>query len=340
MTRTAAIVGVGVAASALVLAGCSDDGTTATPTPTPTPTTTPTVEPTPEPVWPFTGSPVGADGADAAAVPALVVKIDNSAAAEPQRGLAEADLVVEQLVEGGMTRLAAVYHSTLPEIVEPVRSVRGTDIGIVAPTEGALVASGGAGRVLDDMADAGLTLLTNDAGDPGFSRDDSREAPYNVVLDPSAARAAAIEAGLEAPTQPYLPWGSGPPDGAEPVTTVTATFSGAHSSRWTWSGEAWELDDDRAGDSPFAPTTLVILRVTTRDAGYRDPGGNPVPETVLEGSGEAIVVTEGGAVRGTWAKDSPAAALTLTTTDGEPMTVPPGRTWIELVPDDGSVELR
>lgn len=330
----AALVVAGVLVGALSLAGCSDGGAPSAP-----PSSPPTTESVPEVVWPFTGLPVDAADAESAALPALVVKIDNTAAAEPQMGLASADIVVEQLVEGGMTRLAAVYHSALPELIEPVRSVRGTDIGIVGPTGGALVGSGGAGRVLDDMAEAGLTVLTNDAGDPGFSRDDERSAPYNVVLGPAAARTAAVDAGLAAPAAPYLPWGALPEDGREQVATVTATFSGAHTSRWTWSDDAWALDGDLAGDAPFAPTTLVILRVATRDAGYTDPGGNPVPETVLDGTGDVIVVTGDGAVHGTWSKEAAADPLTLASADGAPLAVPPGRTWIELVPEDGSVEL-
>lgn len=323
---------MGVVAGAVLLGGCTGDDEG------PVPTTPPTTS-TPETVWPFTGQPVADGAAEDAALPALVVKIDNSFSAEPQRGLAEADIVVEQLVEGGLTRLAAIYHSTFPDLVEPVRSVRGTDIGIVTPTGGALVGSGGAGRVLDDMEDAGLTLLTSDAGDPGFSRDDSRPAPYNVVLDPAIARDAALDAGLSAAEQPYLPWGPAALEGGEPTSTVTATFSTAHTSRWRWSGDSWALDGDVAADAPFAPTTLLILRVTTRDAGYTDPGGNPVPETVLEGTGEAMIVTGEGAVRGTWSKDTAADPLALSTVEGEPMTVPPGRTWIELVPEDGSVAL-
>lgn len=39
--------------------------------------------------------------------PAFLVKIENTAAGAPQYGLSEADMVVEELVEGGLTRLAA-----------------------------------------------------------------------------------------------------------------------------------------------------------------------------------------------------------------------------------------
>jgi hypothetical protein len=76
-----------------------------------------------------------------------------------------------------------------------------------------------------------------------------------------------------------------------------------------------------------------VLRVAVGDAGYTDPAGNPVPETKLEGTGQALIFHDGRLVRGQWKKDSLGAALTLSTEAGE-LTVPAGHTWIELVPVD------
>ena len=65
----------------------------------------------------------------------MVAKIDNTYASAPQIGLGEADMVVEELVEGGLTRLAAFYYSEIPGDVGPVRSMRASDIGIVSPVK-------------------------------------------------------------------------------------------------------------------------------------------------------------------------------------------------------------
>ena len=59
--------------------------------------------------------------------PVVAVKIENTAAARPQVGLGQADIVFVQEVEGAQTRLVAVYHSQLPTRVGPVRSARTTD---------------------------------------------------------------------------------------------------------------------------------------------------------------------------------------------------------------------
>ncbi len=54
--------------------------------------------------------------------PPLSAKIDNHPSARPQVGLDEADIVFEELVEGGLTRYVAVWHSSLPAEIGPVRS--------------------------------------------------------------------------------------------------------------------------------------------------------------------------------------------------------------------------
>ncbi|HEX6327558.1 MAG TPA: DUF3048 domain-containing protein [Jiangellaceae bacterium] len=327
LVTLAALLGVAV--------GCGGEPEaqpSASPTPTAAePTTRPT--PTPEPTWPLTGLPAPAGPAQR---PVLVVKVDNTTSARPQIGLSAADIVVEELVEGGLTRLAAMYHSTLPDAVAPVRSVRTSDIGIVLPTGGALVASGGAQRVLQAMDEAGVTVVTE--GSAGFSRAGGRPSLYSVTVE---LEELLTEVGdLESPDVPYLPW-AGPndePPAGEQAAAVRAQFSGGRTSVWDWTDGGWHLRDDLAAENDeFVADTLLVLRVAVRDAGYTDPAGNFVPETVLEGSGDAILFAGGLAVEGSWSKPSAEKPFELAGLDGEPLAVPAGKTWIGLVPQDGDV---
>ena len=272
---------------------------------------------------------------------ALVVKIDNSASARPQVGLDAADLVVEELVEGGMTRLAVFFHSRLPEVTGPVRSLRNSDIGIVAPTGGVLAASGGArvARRAVDAAGVDTVLPPN----PAFYRESGRRPPYNLMLRPASLGTALSHA--DAPAD-YLPWGTtsspSPPASARTARTANVRFSGVRAVTWTYDGTGgWSRTPDlAAAGHTFVPDTVLVLRVRTRDAGYRDPAGNPVPETVLEGSGEALLLHAGKAVQGRWHKKGAAGPLTLVDGAGAALRVPPGHTWIELVPERGSVSTR
>src|SRR5699024_2428343 len=126
-------------------------------------------------VWPLTGMP-----GEVEERAAVAVKVENSPQARPQTGLEDADIVWEELVEGGMTRFNAVFHSRLPDVVGPIRSVRPMDAGITAPFGGVLVISGGQPRFLAEVRGAGVQLVSDDDGDDGFFRSSERRSPHNL----------------------------------------------------------------------------------------------------------------------------------------------------------------
>jgi len=324
--RSRALVAL-AAAAALTLAGCSSDepGTPVD--------EGPEAQGTAEGMtlsgrWPLTGLP--ASGA-APEHPAIVVKIDNSSNSSPQVGLAKSDLVVEELVEGGTTRLAVFYYSQLSKRVGPVRSMRATDIGIVQPADAVLVASGGAPPTVRRVKAAGITTFSE--GATGYARDSGRTAPYNLMMD-LPKLAATLE--QTEPPEDYLPWGSdGDLPQGQPARTIAAQFSGGQTTNWQFKGGKYQNLNSFAGaGDQFRPDTVLALRVKVGDAGYRDPAGNPVPETRFTGKGEAMLFHDGRLVRGTWSKAGLAAPLQLRTKAGE-LTVPPGKVWIELVPQNG-----
>jgi hypothetical protein len=259
--------------------------------------------------------------------------IDNTYASEPQVGLGKADMVVEELVEGGMTRLAVFYYSQIPGEVGPVRSMRASDIGIVSPVDADVVTSGAAQVTLNRIAGAGIEYFTE--GDKGFFRDSGRSAPYNLFTDLSQTATLAEEDEPRRPAD-YLPWGDEAdfPQG-QPAASLAASFSGGHTTNWTFAGGTYTNENTYAGEGDeFPADTVLVLRVRVGDAGYRDPAGNPVPETQFTGKGQALIFHAGRLVRGQWTKESLEAPLELATEAGD-LTVPAGRTWIELVPQDG-----
>ncbi|MDX6375432.1 MAG: hypothetical protein QOD98_4420 [Nocardioidaceae bacterium] len=283
--------------------------------------------------WPLTGLPV--TGADVAAQehPVMVLKMDNTYASAPQEGLGSADMVVEELVEGGMTRLAAFYYSQIPGDVGPVRSMRASDIGIVSPVHATVVTSGAAQVTINRIDDAGITYFTE--GDKGFYRDSSRSAPYNLFTDLSQTATLVDQKDAERPDD-YLPFGDEKdfPKG-QPARTLAASFSGGHTTNWTFKNGGYVNENTyaAAGDE-FPADTVLVLRVKVGDAGYRDPAGNPVPETQFTGKGQALIFHGGRLVRAQWTKESLGSGLKLSTPAGD-LTVPAGHTWIELVPQDG-----
>jgi hypothetical protein len=344
-TRPGPALGAALAVAVVLLAsvGCTSSAdrpkasattTSARPTPSPTP-------PPPPPVlWPLTGV-VSTAPVDR---PALAVKIENSIDARPQTGLNAADMVWEEVVEGGITRYVAVYQSTLPPQIGPVRSVRPMDPSIAAPLRGLLAYSGGQQLFLNDVARSGVQALSFDAGNPGFYRVSSRRAPHNVYATPQKLIDQA-DAGHRAAPPPQFAF---PAAGQQPTAVVAGaptnvlnlTLSGIGRPQWTWSAPdgRWLRSE---GSTPavtadagrISAVNVVVLRVDVVITAALDPAGNHVPETLLSGQGQALVASGGRTVAGTWTKNGLADPVHLTGADGAAVTLTPGNTWVELVPN-------
>ncbi len=326
-----------VALVVLALTACTSGGD---PAPTVTPSADKSGPPAPEeaPAWPLTG--VASD--DVAQRPALAVKIENAPEARPQTGLEAADMVWEEVVEGGITRFVAVYHSTIPETVEPVRSVRPMDPTIVAPLDGLLAYTGAQAPFIEAVEKSGTQSVMMDRGDAGFSRDPDRSAPHDVVGDPSAFLDQADDERTAPPPAQFryareAGEGTAAADGKK-AGTLDVELSPAQRSVWDWSGkqDQWLRSDgateavSTSGDR-LAATNVLVLSAEVVDTRYKDPSGAPVPETKLVGSGEGLLASGGKTVEVQWSKEDQGSPVELTR-DGEPVTLDPGSTWIELVP--------
>ena len=341
---TALVLGLALSTAAACGVQPPPDGTTGAPSTSATPVPPPPV------LWPLTGVPSESD--TEVQRPALAVKIENSVEARPQTGLNAADLVWEEVVEGGITRYVAVYHSQMPEEVGPVRSVRPMDAAIAAPLKGLFAFSGGQPDFVSAIGAAGLQVISHDAGAPGFHRVSTRYAPHNVYADPRVFIGLADTEHLAAPPEQFDIASAGEQPTAvaagTPASAVRVTMSNSSSPRWTWSDSAgaWLRAEGstpavEADDSRLHASNVVVLRVEVQNTGYVDPTGNPVPETVMVGEGDALVATGGHTLAVRWTKASEDAPVILSSDSGGPVRLAPGSTWIELAPNNaGTVSVR
>jgi Protein of unknown function (DUF3048) N-terminal domain/Protein of unknown function (DUF3048) C-terminal domain len=284
--------------------------------------------------WPLTGLKVPSDKSSALDHPVLVAKMDNTFSSQPQVGLSKADLVVEELVEGGLTRLAAFYYSGIPGNVGPIRSMRASDIDVVSPVHASVVTSGAAGKTIARIKGAHIPFYGE--GSKGMYRSSDRAAPYNLFVHLNQVAQAARTKAATPPN--YLQWGPAKhlPRGIK-ISTINAQFSGGHTTEWKFeNGTYHNLNSNAPAGDQFPATNVLVLRVREGDAGYLDPAGNHVPETLFTGKGNALLFHNGRMVAANWHKGKAATSkITLTTKKGQKLDVPAGHTWIELVPVDG-----
>ena len=308
--------------------------------PVPTPTYTSTyVPPAPTAIAPLTGETVEVG---ALTHPALSAKVDNHPDARPQFALERADIVFEELVEGGITRYVAIWHSDIPDEIGPIRSIRPMDPDIISPFGGLVAYAGGQQRFVDMMEATPVRNVIHGFGDTDETmfRTDFHDSPHDLIVRASLVISRNLDLGPPAQQFAYsrdIASSSAVRDG-EPIDGISLVFSEATTPSWVWDATAGgylRVQTDGAPDVdlagiPLAAVNVVILRV---EVTY----GLGVPKTELVGSGEAWINTGGRTLKAVWVKPSMNDRIQLIDGNGVPVRLAPGATWIELVPLSGDV---
>ncbi len=284
---------------------------------------------------PLTGLP---ESAAAAHRPALTVKIDNTPNAHPLFGINDADVVYEEIVEGGITRLAAVFNSRLPGVIGPVRSVRRTDRLVVFPLGGIFAFSGGAAYALNSIDTAPVQRFDEATAGPAMFRTALRVPPDNLLLDPTRLLAEARRARPPRPLFAYT--APRTPARGAPVATFSVNFPAGYAVSYAWDGahhdwarSIFGAPERTAAGVPVAPTNVVVL-----DVRYIGGVGNIGAEADLMGHGTALVFSDGRLQRGGWFHADVRRPIALRAR-GRVIALRPGSTWVELEASGQTVSL-
>jgi len=278
----------------------------------------------------------------------LAVMVDNTTGAYPQAGLDRADVVYETFVEGGITRLMAVYWRQEAEKILPVRSAR-TPFVIWVSEVGALYGHAG-GAITDNDANAlGQIVEWNikdlnafsDVSNRYYYRDAERFGPYDLGTSTSYLREAAGLLGFSGPPvvetwkfrQPGVPSAAGPD-----ARGIEVDFSGRLNA---WQYIQWKWDEasrrylrfqfggphlDAVTNQQLAFATVVVMRAEARVV---DEAGHVLLEQF--GEGPATVFTGSRAYEGTWKKADRAARTRFYAVDGTEITFERGPIFIEVI---------
>ena len=271
--------------------------------------------------------------------PVLVVKIDDTTQAHPQIGLEDADIVYIEQVEGGLTRLAAVFSSVVPQRIGPVRSARISDIEIMSQFGRVAFAYSGAQRkLLPVIAAANLQDLGAQRQSPTiFTTDPSRIQPYAMVLRADLLMERIEEQNYQIDSAKNIGFQFGPlqEGGANTSKVVMHWPAATYSASWSAKENRWLLSHNNSvnvADSGIVlgPTTLVIQMVSITPSEYGDKFGGVTPVSQTVGSGKAYVLRDGQRFVTTWNRASATDGTTFSFADGTVMNFDPGQIWIAL----------
>ena len=271
--------------------------------------------------------------------PVLVVKIDDTTQAHPQVGLEDADVVYIEQVEGGLTRLAAIFSSIIPQRIGPVRSARISDIDILSQFGRVAFAYSGAQRkLLPVIAAANLQDLGAQRQSPTiFTTDPNRIPPYAMILraDLLMEKIVANNYKIDSAKDVGYKFGELPEGGAPTEKVVMHWPAATYSATWSKEESRWLLSHNNSVNYAesgvvLGPTTFVIQMVSIIPSEYKDKVGGVTPLSQTVGMGKAYVLRNGQKFVTTWSRPSAEAGTTFTFSDGTIMNFDPGQIWIAL----------
>ena len=270
----------------------------------------------------------------------LVVKIDDTNAAHPQIGVESADVVYVEQVEGGLTRLAAIYTSKLPPLIGPIRSARISDIELLAQFGRVGFAySGAQSKMRPVIAAANLENLSAERNPPSiYGKDPDRPGPVDMILKPDLLleRANANpKIRIETATASVFPFGDAPKGETNTAVAKVKWPSAKYELRWDSTNEKWliyfnEKPNMAANGEHLYTDTAIIQIVSITPSIYGDKFGEITPFSKTIGSGKAVMLRDGFSYQIRWQRNLESDVTTWMSEDGGVANFKPGRTWIFL----------
>lgn len=297
----------------------------------------PSPSPVPDPECPLTGLPP----ANVAYLerPAVGLKIENSPQARPQAGLESADIVFEEIVEGGITRFLAIYHCGSATKAGPVRSARYDDARIGGPFTKLLAFSGANSIVKGHLQSEGMVLVEELTAPPGLFRDPLGSSDvHSLYANTRRLKKDAIRADLEPPTDRVFNFSEETDAKSKKARSVSINFSASNTIEYRWENDSWARYEaglpfmTEAGEQLTVPNVLIQEVTINHSSTIADVAGNPSPDINLLGTGKAVLFRDGRVVKGRWTIKKEGAGPVFETRAGDLLEFSPGPIWIELVP--------
>ena len=320
------------------------------------PSTSPSVSPSASPstaeltTCPLSGMPL--EDPSVAEKVAIAVQVENHPLSRPARNLSNADMVVEAPVEGDVTRFSAIFLCRPTDgLTGPIRSARYYEVDLWQDLHILPVGFGASGGSLSRFAAAGMPYVNGITGQwPWFERYGTSFAPHNLYGDMEALRAAIGQGDpidrLVEDVGTLRPPFTFDVDAVLPEGHAVSSFVMQTNSYWRfgWSlteaDGSWTRQDagktvtDEVTGQPLTATSVVVQRVKEEVVfGDPDPGGNTRRLQHLIGEGDGTLYVQGMAIALHWSRPTAEDRTTWTYADsGDPVVLPPGQVWWEIIP--------
>ncbi|MCL2425424.1 MAG: DUF3048 domain-containing protein [Oscillospiraceae bacterium] len=306
---------------------------------------------------PLTGLPM--DEARAQNRP-LAIVLANCVDSIPMNGVSQADVIYELLVEGGITRMLALYQDFSDvQMVGSIRSARHYTVEFARSHDAILIHAGGSQPYayrtiselgvpnLDEVGGNRREIFFRDRGRIGGRRIDTLHA---VVT--TNARVAQFLPQYDFDLDHTLGFEQGwifaddaTPTGGSAATNAVVTFPGGKTSIFTFdtNENVYRMSQFRrdfvdANDGSRPGFTNVIVMRTSITSLPGDRAGRQ--DVVTVGEGEGYFIHGGRSVPINWSRADRESPLVFTNLDGSPLELGRGSTYIGVTSTRADVTIR
>lgn len=287
---------------------------------------------------PLTGEPIMGEEH-----PVIMVMINNHRHARPQTGLDLADVVVEILAEGGITRYAAFYHSVTDGTVGPVRSVRNYYLDLAEGANAVVAHAGGAKDALTRIQHEKYPSLDGIHADSRyFTRVSFRKAPHNLYTDLERLNQAVKEKGYDSLTteRAYHFTDTAATEQGQPADQIDLIYHHLYKAGYKYDNASHsyirytegERQADRETENPLSMQNVLVVFTDHQiisSAGHR--------AVDVKGSGKGYLFQRGKGMPVEWKYRD---GWLIPFADGQEISLLPGKTWINVLPETGRVSFR
>lgn len=326
------------------------------PIPSAAPSVTPSPSPTPinVPTDPLSGLPM--DAKTAVNRPDAIM-INNISVAQPQLGISKADIIYEILVEGGITRMMAIFQdvSNAGEIGS-IRSARPYFVDIAVGYDAVYIHAGGSDDAYTELQLTGISHLDGVNGDKQdiFYRDQARLKKmgyeHSMVTTSDLINKYLPTYGIrlvhsDSYSSNMVFADSAAPAGGLTAGSVTVHFSTSKTTTFTYSPEERQYAVSQyksayidGNDKSLIGVTNVLILKTNINVIAGDKAGRI--DVDVTGSGTGTFINGGKYETINWSRKSNSDQFTYTRNDGSPLTLGRGKTYICIIDKTNTVDIK
>lgn len=282
----------------------------------------------------------------------VAVMIDNdTAAARPQIGLESAYMVYEIIVEGGSSRMMALFKKHDVEKVGPVRSSRHYFLDYALEHDAIYCHAGWSPKAQMDILSLGVNNINGIQGEDGtvYWRDYTYDRTWHNLytgvdkLFDKAKKDKDYRTTTDVKHTEYLKNDTVPEEG-EDIFNISLPYSNHYRVSYEYDSENKVYKRFVNGGAHMSQTdeqltakNIIIYQIYNFNLPDNDNVGRQDLKNI--GSGTGYYVTNGKMIEINWEKTSREGRTVYTTTDGEEILLNPGNTYVQIVPQVSTITL-